>query len=90
MAGSALAPAISEMSLSGSGARGMVSLIFTCAGVINGAAAGGQEERGATSPGSQPASFHRPPGSQAAQHPNISPPRRRQRYPVGGVGGGGF
>lgn len=68
MAGSALAPAISEMSLSGSGARGMVSLIFTCAGVINGAVAGGQEERGATSPGSRPASFHRPP---AAKPPNI-------------------
>lgn len=93
MARSALAPAVAEMSLSGSGARGMVSLIFTCAGVINGAAARGQEERGVTSAGLPAGLLSSPPSNEAAQHPNnnIFPPHEGSRVILWrGDGGGGF
>lgn len=69
----------------------MVSLIFTCAGVINGAAARGQEERGVTSAGLPAGLLSSPPSNEAAQHPNnnIFPPHEGSRVILWGGDGGG-
>lgn len=56
----------------------MVSLIFTCAGVINGAAARGRGERGVTSPSAQPANIQtllRRPGVFPSEGSSVIPGR---------------